>query len=293
MRRLLNVFALLSLALFGGQARADGLGFDGDVPLFPHVDLPLSAAQKQQLASDARKGVRYPELRLTRAQQAALKKEAGATVPWVFAVDRKTIGGECTCGSYNLAVAIGDRLAVYKAGLGDHLSPGEVKRIEAVLQGDAPPVSVRQLGGTPRTWIWLGGGSRDDAALEALAKRLPGGRFARTVSLPAPWRPMRPRLPELPRPGEESDQDTAAVFADPARITATPLGGKQAAWPEAGAKLESKDGEVIWMLPAIVPPGAGPTARAWLLLEYRAGNLVALLAMPEAGPSFGWRDEAP
>lgn len=78
----------------GGLARADGLSFDGDVPLFPHVDLQLSAAQKQQLAADARKGVRYPELRLTRAQQDALKEETGATVPWVFAVDRKTIGGE-------------------------------------------------------------------------------------------------------------------------------------------------------------------------------------------------------
>ena len=64
------------------------------------------------------------------------------------------------------------------------------------------------------------------------------------------------------------------VFADPARITATPLGGKQAAWPEVGAMLESKDGEVIWMLPAIVPPGAGPPARAWVFLEYRAGNLI-------------------
>lgn len=291
MRRLQRVIALVSLLTIGGQARADGLSFDGDVPLFPHVDLPLSAAQKQQLASDARKGVRYPELRLTRAQQDALKKETGATVPWVFAVDRKTIGGECTCGSYNLAVVIGDGLAVYKTGLGDFLSPRELEALDAKMGGNVrPPVNEATV--PDRTWTWLNPGQARPALLDALLAKLPGGRFERSLELPAPWQAATVRLPALPRIGGETGQDVVGLFSDASRVSARPLDTDRVTWPDAAASLEGKNGAVTWVVPGITLVGIATPIRAWVLLQYRSGKLAAILAVPEVEVPVGWVDES-
>jgi hypothetical protein len=149
------------------MARADGLAFDGDRPLFPHFFLVLDGAQKL-IAAEAGKGVKYVELRLTPAQQAAAKKEAGAIVPWVFAADRKTVEGDCTCGSYNLAVVIGDRLAVYNRGLGDHLSPNDLKAIEENIQERVPSKAAQNAGGAPKGGAWIAEGQPRRPALEAV-----------------------------------------------------------------------------------------------------------------------------
>lgn len=282
---------LASLLALGGTARADGLSFDGDVPLFPHVGLALEASQKRQLAADARKGVRYPELRLTRAQQEALKKETGATVPWVFAVDRKTVGGECTCGSYNLAVVIGDQLAVYKSGLGDYLSPGDLKATDAKVGGGAPPKTGEP---TPpeRNWTWLNPGQARDARLDALLAKLPGGRFERNLKLAEPWRAATVRLPALPRIGGETGQDAVGLFSDAARVSARAMKGDRITWPDAAASLEEKTGQVTWVVPGITLVGIATPVRAWVLLQYRSGKLAAILAVPEVEVPVGWVDES-
>lgn len=290
MRRWIRWFLLAApLSLVSGAARADGLSFDGDVPLFPHVDLQLSADQKQQLAANGRKGVRYPELRLTRAQQDALKKETGATVPWVFAVDRKTVGGECTCGSYNLAVVIGDQLAVYKSGLGDFLSPSDLEALDAKMRGSASP-SVSEPTSSERKWTWLNPGQPRDARLAALLVKLPGGRFERSLRLPAPWRAATVRLPALPRIGGETGQDVVGLFSDASRVSARAMKGDRITWPDAAASLEEKNGEVTWLIPGITLVGFATPVRAWVLFQYRSGRLAALLAVPEVEVPVGWVD---
>lgn len=278
------VFALLS----SQAASADGLSFDGSRPLFPHFFLALDTAQKQVIASANWKGVKYVELRLTPAQQAAARKEAGAAVPWLFAADRTTVEGDCTCGSYNLAVVIGDRLAVYNRGLGDHLSPNDLKAIEENLQERVPPKAARNAGGAPKGWAWIAEGQPRGPALDAVLSRLPEARFERTLPVTGSWRAFRVRLPALPRLGDESDQDYMALFSELTSISATPLTQSRVAWPTEAARLEGADGTVTWMVPAIVPPGIGPPTRAWALFEYRGGKLAAVVAVPEVGPAGGW-----
>jgi hypothetical protein len=247
----ITAFALLCARM----ASADGLPFDGDRPLFPHFVLPLDATQKQLIAAETAKGARYVELRLTPAQQAAAKKEAGATVPWVFAVSREAIEVECTCGAYNLAVVIEDRLAVYDRGLGDHLSPGDLKAIGARLRGPAAPAASEATVG-PRTWTRLDEGRARDPVLDALLGRLPGRRFERELRLPRPWRVVGVRGPALPRLGEESDQDLAGLFADQESFSAQPAEGDRVKWPALGARRDEPDGTRLWMVPAILSPGA-------------------------------------
>lgn len=287
MRRAL-LATLAAAALLAGEARADGLRFEGDAPHFPHFYVTLDAAQKQLIAAEGAKGVKYVELRLTAAQQAAVKKESGATVPWVFAVSRDAVEGDCACGSYNLAVVIGDRLAVYNSGLGDHLSPSDVKAIEAKLRGNAQPEVAEPATGGYRKWTWIQEGQPRSPVLETLLGRFPGGRFERTLRVAKPWRAARVQVPALPRLGEESDQDFVSLFSDPARIAARPVAVDRLAWPTAAARLEEPDGTVTWLLPAVASPGVGPAARAWALFEYREGKLSAVLAVPEDGPPAGW-----
>lgn len=291
MRRVFGtVLVVVSLA-FACEVRADGLAFDGNRPLFSHVWLPLEPGQKQWLVAEARKGAKFPELRLTRAQRDALKKETGAEVPWLFAVDRKAVEGQCTCGSYNLAVVIGERLAVYSSGLGDHLSPSDLKAIEAKLRGSASADATTPAGDGHRKWTWLADDQPTSPPLAALLGRFPGGRYERSIPIPKPWQAAQVRVPALPRLGEESDQDFVNLFSEPGRIAAQPAVSERLAWPTAAARLEEADGTVTWLLPAITSPGVGPPGRAWALFEYRGKKLSAVLAIPEAGTPFGWVGE--
>lgn len=286
--RLLILCSLASVGLLlTTGARADGLGFDGDTPLFPHFFLELDSAQKQAIASEQRLGSKYVEMRLTPGQREVVKKEAGATVRWLFAVDRKALEGECSCGAYNLGVLIGGRLAVFKRRLGDHLSPGEVAAIEADLSGGAPPRTSPRSSTSSLEWKWSSPEQAERPEAGVLSRLLPAGRFDRVLRVPGNWRVVRLRLPALPRLGDETDQDCMATFGDPSRIGGAPREGTELTWPKEGARLDGADGGVTWLLPVVVPPGIGPPARAWAVFEYRRGRLAAVAVSTEYGRAGG------
>jgi hypothetical protein len=51
----------------------------------------------------------------------------------VFAAHREALEGSCTCGTYDLGMIVGNKLAVLLEGLGDDLAPSDLASLEAAL----------------------------------------------------------------------------------------------------------------------------------------------------------------
>jgi hypothetical protein len=263
----------MAAALLVTGARADGFRFEGDLPAAPHVVIDLTEAQQREIEGTAGGGRSwpYPEVRLTEAQRAAIQAGGGADARWVFAAHRETLEGSCTCGTYNLGMIAGKRLAVLLEGLGDDLAPSDLASLEAALvdpglvaEAPDPEPSVVHADAD------AGGASEH---LRALAARFPGNAFERRLALREGWSAQRLRLAAVPRVGFDGHIEEAALLSLSA-VWSRPAPGNTIAWPELGARLEA-DGRVYLIVPGYVAAELGPPDRAWFLLEYREGKLAA------------------
>lgn len=281
-------FALAAM-LAASLARADGLSFAGDEPLFPHAWVQLETDQLPHLELD--RGGPVAVLTLTSSQRSALRQQVGGDVPWVFVVDRSAAAGGCTCGAYNLSVREGSRLAVYTHTLGDFLSPADVVRIEGSL---SDPALVSPPPGTPG----IEPGDPASGALPALVERaralLAEARFSPALTAGDGWEVVAVKHAPVPVVIDDLTQ-VALGLALESSVSVRPTGAEAARWPDAGARRLEPDGTTIYAIPRVLEGEVGAPLRAWLLLAYQDGLLVEHAVVGEenllASATYEWGDE--
>lgn len=279
-----------ALLLASEPVRADGFAFEGDTPAAPHVLIDLTGAQLRRLAAFTRERPAgpFPEIALTPAQRAALRERTGKEASWVFAARREWLEGDCSCGSYNLGVLAGKRLAVLEMGLGDHISPSGLAAMERALVDPgllaAPSTAIPSV--ATEGWVRA---SEVPSPLRSLAAHFPGEAHDRRLELRGAWRAQRLRLAALPRMSELQPDPAASLH----RLRAVWSGADPSAavqWPALGARLEM-DGAVILLVPGIAEGELGPPAPVWFLLEYREGRLIRAAVRSEwgwSGATYEW-----
>ena len=271
------------LLLLAAAARAAGFRFEGDLPASPHVLLDLTAEQLRGIARIAGEGPRWPlpEIQLSPAQRQALKESTGSEVRWLFVARREWLSGDCSCGTHNLGVLAGKRLAVLLMDLGDHLGSVELAELERTLvspklrgaaDSPAPAAGVR--------WHVPGDGAPD--AVPAAVARLLDGEFSRRLRLDGGWKAQRVRLPAIPRLDPEGTFH-AAPLRRLASVSTRPAPGAEIAWGSLGARLDAGE-SVFVVVPGYAEGELGPRARAWFVLEYRRGRLASVAVRGE----WGW-----
>ncbi len=276
-----------ALALAADLARADALRFEGDLPDSPHVLIDLTAAQLRAIPRAVDRRHPFPEIPLTRAQRDRLREETGADVRWLFAARKEWLAGDCTCGTYNLGEVVGRRLAVLKMDLGDHLGSAEF----AALWRDLVDPALRAAEPEQSAVVHRHDFREDPVELRALASRFPGASFERRIPLRSGWRPQRFRVAVLPR-ASEVPADIAPSLHTLSAVVGRASPGSSAEWPRVGARLDT-EGRVYLLLPGLVEGEIGPRGRAWFLLEYQEGRLVAAFAQSaeyRTGATYEWRD---
>ncbi len=192
---------------------------------------------------------------------------------------KEWLAGDCTCGTYNLGVIVGERLAVLQMDLGDHLGSRDLANMERDLVDRALQVDTRGPSPAVVRHEWR---SETPEPLRPLAARFPGGEFDRRLPLGDGWKAQHIRVAAIPRV-TDGHEDMAASLHTLSAVSARPAPAAVIEWPEFGARLDA-DGMVILLVPGFAEGEIGPKARVWFLLEYNDGRLTTAVVRS----SWGW-----